>query len=206
MIPLAHWLSGEWPALPQPGALPFSLDDRNGLDFENQAGDLDSLLTNAREQARNEFHQEAAALVAAARQEERISHESREAMIVAEWSARCAEVTGTALASHLQKLQGSIGKALADVLHPLLPGALHQRAIAELLELLNREFATAGSEFLEVRAPPETHAKLRVMLDRLGIQVVLTDSEKVEVVSSHGISRFEQLAQAWAGLVLPGQS
>ncbi len=206
MIPLARWLSSERPVLPGFESRSSSPDDESGFGIEPQAADLETLLTNSREQEKSEFDQEVAALVAAVRQEERTNYESREAVIAAEWSARCAAVTGTALAGLLQELHGSIGKALTDVLRPLLPDALHRRATTELLALLNRELSTLNGEFLEVRAPPEMHAELREVLDQLGIHVALTEFESVEVVSKNGISRFEQLAEAWAVLVLSSES
>lgn len=199
MIPLSRWLS-DGPRTPHgPERLATQPVGRDSTEFEIR-------LANAGKQARQELRRETAAMILAALEEEQERSERREAALVTEWTARCAEVTGSALSGLKQELQRSVGKALDDILQPLLPEALRHLATEKLFELLHREFDTAGDEILEVRAPAGMHEKLRKMLNQVEVQAILTESPKIEVLSRHGSSRFESLAGAWAGFVLPSDA
>ena len=206
MIPLSHWLSGQQRTPAGSKLCPTRPAACDQVAIGGDSIDFETRLAIAREQARHELRLETAAMISAAREEEQQAAESRQSAIVAEWTARCAEIVVSALSSLKQDLQKSVGKALDDVLQPLLPVALRHRATAILFELLDREFETAGDEVLEVRAPKEMHEKLRVMLDQQSIQAVLTESLKIEVLSRQGPSRFECLADAWASVVLPRET
>jgi hypothetical protein len=178
------------------------LDDRADSPTGQDSIDLNTLLAEAREQARREFQFEAAALVEAARRDERTESTDREVKMAAEWSARCAGVTADAMAGLLRDLQFSVGCALSDILRPLLPEAMRRKAISEMSEMIGVAFATTPGGLVEVRAPPAMHSKLRELLNRLKIEVSLVESDKIEIVSRDEISHFELLSGAWAELVL----
>lgn len=206
MIPLSLWLSDDRSHSLAPDVPSMLKADRDWLIDGEDTLDIEVQLAAAREQALCEGRSEAEAMVSAAREEENAKSMAREANLTAKWSARCVALAETGFTNLRLELHAAIGDALNDVLRAFLPDAARQRALAQLFEFLDRELAAAGGELLELRLPGELHEDFRRMLERKSIAVVLTESETIEMLTRHAVSRFESLAESWIERIRAGAS
>jgi hypothetical protein len=139
-------------------------------------------------------------------EEEQQAALAREAERDAMWASRCLAVSEASLSTLKADLLEGLEEALEDVLRPFLAHQIRARAKSELSELIARELEMNGDELLEFRAPVSMHEDIRSLLDRLGLKVTLIDSQKIEIQSRKGLSRFESLAAAWIAHIVSGES
>lgn len=207
MIPLSEWLSsgrGKAPSLSEiPAVMASVLVDGSAEEcnpLESQA-----LADAAYERGRADALADAAAATEAALAQQRQLADSREQEYIREWSARCSSGVGQSAVAAFADMRRCLETALTDALSPFLEEMAHARALRQVLQLLTGELTAAEDAIVEIRAPVAMHGHLSGFLEEHGLGAVLTESDRIEVVSRAGTAKFENMAARWIEFMREGE-
>ena len=98
-------------------------------------------------------------------------------------------------------MRSDLGLVLADALTPFISEQARQRAIGELLDLVEAVLSEAGSVELDIQAPSDLHNVLGDSLTRRNITARFLDSSQIIITCGSLRSRFEELSGEWLDAV-----
>src|SRR5688572_7485287 len=93
------------------------------------------------------------------------------------WANREADALTEQLADGLRKLETSIADTVAELLKPFLLGAVHSRAINDLLQAINMVLTRDEGVTLEICGPEDLLRVLREKLSGKNIAIIFTPGD-----------------------------
>lgn len=199
MIPLAHWLSMDNPAVAVDGVGFVSefMSELNEGTVEAPGSTGQWAVHAAYERGRADERAEAEVQLQQVLAEERRSFAGCQSEAAAKWSGRCGQAVMDSIAAAVARLQAEIEQAVADSLQPFLAGRAQEAATASLQAMIGEVLADPDARILEIRAPLEMHAGLSGLLETRKMVAAISVSDTIEVVTHRANLRFADMAKAW---------
>ena len=207
MTPLSELLSSGRGKAPSLSGIPAVMASAFADGSPQECNPLESqaLADAAYERGRADALADAAAATEAALAQQRQLADSREQEYIREWSARCSSGVGASVAEAFADVRRCLETALTDALSPFLEEMVHATALQQVFHLLAGELTDTEDAILEIRAPATMHGHLSGFLEKRGLGAVLTESDRIEVVSRAGTAKFETMAARWIDLLREGE-
>jgi hypothetical protein len=117
------------------------------------------------------------------------------------WVNREADVLTEQLADGLRKLETSIADTVAELLKPFLLGAVHSRAINDLLQAINIVLTKDEGVALEISGPEDLLRVLREKLSGKNIAILFTPGDGPEIRIVAGQTALETQIRAWTARI-----
>ncbi len=197
MIPLSHWLADEpRREFPVSGSRDISAAKTQECDHTSLP-DTDVLLAEAHETGRRRALAELAKEIADARSAERSVWEEAMRCEELKWSERFARLSEENLQRLKEQLKNWLSDAVTQVLSPFVEAQINDKAVKELLLLLDGAISNPTDAILEIRAPEALHDRITNLLNMKGLAASLADSETVEIIARNETKIFESMAARW---------
>lgn len=113
------------------------------------------------------------------------------------WASREADVLAQQLADGLGKLETSIADTAAELLKPFLLGAVHARAVNDLLHAIDTVLAKDEGITLEIAGPEDLLRLLREKLSGKNIAILFTPGDGPEIRITAGQTALETQIGVW---------
>lgn len=133
--------------------------------------------------------------------EQRAYYEKQLSLERVTWANREADRLTEQLTTAVQEMETRIADAAAELLKPFLTGAMHQRAIDDLIKAIGTILIKDEAITLEIAGPEDLLQLLREKLSGKNIALLFTPAEGPEVRVVAGQTVLETQLAAWVAKV-----